>query len=179
MTPSMDTMSSTFMIAPFNGDKKNYWTFVHQLNILFIAEAMKFNMPIKKILFALNQMKGGYVEEWANTVVERYLSDTTMLGMWEVFKLRLDMEFADVAEKESVYIELGKLQQKGMSVPEFFTKFDYLIGKARLSADHHNDLLMTLLEPALDYNIMDQIYARSCLPTTYASWKQRAIDIGG
>ena len=42
-----------------------------------------------------------------------------------------------------------------MSVPEFFMKFDYLIGKAGLSADCHNDLLMTLLEPALDYNIMD------------------------
>src|ERR1700730_5235829 len=102
-------------------------------------------MPIKKILFALNQMKGGYAEEWANTVVERYLTDTTTVGTWEVFKSRLDAEFMDVAEKESVYIELGKLQQKGMSVPEFFTKFDYLIGKAGLSTDHHNNLLMMLL----------------------------------
>ena len=66
-------------------------------------------MPIKKILFALNQMKGGYAEEWANTVVERYLSDTTTLGTWEAFKSRLDMEFVDVMEKESAYIELGKL----------------------------------------------------------------------
>ena len=171
-------MSSTFTIAPFNGDKKNYQTFVHQLNILFIVEAAKFDMPIKKILFALNQMKGGYAEEWANMVVERYLSDTTTLGTWEVFKARLDVEFADVTEKESTYIELGKLWQKGMTVPEFFTKFNYLIGKAGLSADRHNDLL-TLLEPALDYNITDWIYARSHLPTTYASWKQKAIDIGG
>ena len=136
-------------------------------------------MPIKKILFALNQMKGGYAEEWANTVVERYLTDTTTLSTWEVFKSRLDMEFADVVEKESTYIELGKLWQKGMSVLEFFTKFDYLIGKAGLSADCHNDLLMTLLEPALDYSITDRIYAGSRLPTTYASWKQKAIDIGG
>src|ERR1700731_726673 len=179
MTPSTDMMSSTFTITPFNGDKKNYRTFVHQLNILFIVEAAKFDMPIKKILFALNQMKGGYAEEWANMVVERYLSDTTTLGTWEVFKARLDVEFADVTEKESTYIELGKLWQKGMTVPEFFTKFNYLIGKAGLSADRHNNLLMTLLEPALDYNIMDQIYAGSHLPTTYASWKQKAIDIGG
>ena len=66
-----------------------------------------------------------------------------------------------------------------MSVPEFFTKFDYLVGKAGLSADRHNDLLMTLLEPALDYNITDWIYTGTRLPTMYASWKQKAIDIGG
>ena len=102
-------MSSAFTIAPFNGDKKNYQTFVRQLNILFIVEAAKYDMPIKKILFALNQMKGGYAEEWANTVVERYLADTTTLGTWEVFKARLDAEFMDVVEKESTYIELGKL----------------------------------------------------------------------
>src|ERR1700731_2324564 len=41
MTPYMDMMSSTFTIAPFNGDKKNYWTYIWQLNIMFIAEAAK------------------------------------------------------------------------------------------------------------------------------------------
>src|ERR1700719_846753 len=90
MTPSTDMMSSMYTMSPFNGDKKNYRTFIWQLNIMFIADAAKFDTPIKKILFALNQMKGGYAEEWANTVVERYLTDTTTLGTWEVFKARLD-----------------------------------------------------------------------------------------
>src|ERR1700731_1689552 len=117
---------------------------------MFLAEPTKFDMHKKKILFALNQMKGGYAEEWVNTVVERYLTDATTLSTWEAFKLRLDAEFADVVEKESAYIELGKLRQKGMMVPEFFTRFDYLVGRAGLSVDRHNDLLITLLKPALD-----------------------------
>src|SRR3984893_1751344 len=66
-TPSEDTMSSSFSIPPFNGDKKNYRTFICQLNVMFLAEHAKYNMHEKKILFTLNQMKGGYAEEWANT----------------------------------------------------------------------------------------------------------------
>src|ERR1700731_2669121 len=63
MTPSEDMMSSGFSITPFNGDKKNYWTFIQQLNILFLTELLKYDMHEKKTLFALNQMKGRYVEE--------------------------------------------------------------------------------------------------------------------
>ena len=128
-------MSSGFSIAPFNGDKKNYWTFIWQLNILFLTELLKYNRHEKKTLFALNQMKGRYAEEWANTIVERYLMDASTLTTWDAFRAKLDVEFADVAEKESAYLELMKLQQKGSSVPEFFTRFDYLVGKARLTED--------------------------------------------
>ena len=61
-------MSSSFSITPFNGDKKNYWTFVCQLNVMFLAEHTKFNTDKKKTLFALNQMKGGYAEELSDRV---------------------------------------------------------------------------------------------------------------
>src|SRR6202043_3645331 len=106
-----------------------------------------------KILFALNQMKGRYVEEWVNTIVERYLTDAATLTTWDAFKAKLDVEFTDIAEKESAYLELMKLWQKGSSVLEFFTRFNYLVGKAGLTEDHHNDLLITMLEPTLDYAI--------------------------
>src|ERR1700731_2093003 len=103
-TPSEDTMSSGFSIAPFNGDKKNYWTSVWQLNFMFLAEHLKYDMHEKKILFTLNQMKGRYAEEWANMVMERYIMDSTMLTTWDAFKSRLDVKFADVVEKESMYL---------------------------------------------------------------------------
>src|ERR1700726_1939179 len=88
-TPSEDTMSSGFSIAPFNGDKKNYWTSVWQLNFMFLTEHLKYDMHEKKILFTLNQMKGRYAEEWANMVMERYIMDSTMLTTWDAFKSRL------------------------------------------------------------------------------------------
>src|ERR1700726_1228544 len=120
---------------------------------MFLAEPTKFDMHKKKILFALNQMKGGYAEEWVNTIVERYLMDMATLTTWDTFKVKLDVGFVNVAEKESAYLELMKLWQKGSSVLEFFTRFDYLVGKARLTEDCHNDLLITMLEPTLDYAI--------------------------
>ena len=172
-------MSSGFSIAPFNGDKKNYWTSVWQLNFMFLAEHLKYDMHEKKILFTLNQMKGRYAEEWANMVMERYIMDSTMLTTWDAFKSRLDVKFADVVEKESMYLELMKLQKKGSSVLEFFTQFDYLVGKAGLTEDRHNDLLITILEPTLNYVITDWIYARAKLPVRYQDWKRKAIDIGG
>ena len=98
-------------------------------------------MHKKKILFALNQMKGRYVEEWANTIMERYLTDTTMLTTWEAFKAKLDVEFTDSVEKEHAYLELMKLRQKGSMVLEFFTRFNFLVGKAGLTEALHNDLL--------------------------------------
>ena len=124
-------------------------------------------------------MKGGYAEEWANTIVERYLMDAATLTTWDTFKAKLDVEFANVVEKESAYLELMKLQQKGSSVLEFFTRFDYLVRKARLTEDCHNDLLITILKPALDYTITDQIYTSAKLLAHYQDWKRKAIDIGG
>jgi hypothetical protein len=56
-------MLARFSITPFNGEKKYYCTFVHQLNILFFTDQEKFNTNDKKILFALNQMKGEYAKE--------------------------------------------------------------------------------------------------------------------
>src|ERR1700731_4466637 len=127
-------------------------------------EQLKYDTHEKKILFALNQMKGGYAEEWANMIVERYLMDAATLTTWDAFKVKLDVKFADVVEKESAYLDLMKLQQKGSSVLEFFTRFNYLVRKARLTEDRHNDLLITILKPTLDYVITDQIYAGAKLP---------------
>ena len=148
-------MSSGFSIAPFNGDKRNYWTFIWQLHVMFLMEHAKYDTHEKKILFALNQMKGGYAEEWANTIVERYLMDSTTLTTWEAFKAKLDIKFANMAKKEHTYLELMKLQQKESTVPEFFTRFDFLVRKAGLMEDCHNDLLITILKPALNYAITD------------------------
>ena len=72
-------------------------------------------MHEKKILFTLNQMKGRYAEEWANTIVERYLMDTTTLTTWDAFKVKLDVEFADIVEKESAYLDLMKLWHRSQS----------------------------------------------------------------
>src|ERR1700731_69946 len=45
--------------------------------------------------------------------------------------------------------------------------------------DHHNNLLITILELALNYAITDWIYARVKLPVHHQDWKRKAIDIGG
>jgi hypothetical protein len=97
-------------------------------------------------------------------VIEKFMMDNVTLMNWDAFKTRLDAEFMDSVEKENAYLKLARLKQGSMLVNEFLTRFDFLNAKVGLTDTIHNDLLITLLEPALAYAITDQIYTSTKLP---------------
>ena len=80
--PVVHAMRLDLAVAPFDGQKRNFHTFLQSLCLLFMANLTDYATDLAKVLFALSKITGeGFAAEWANMKAEEILGNGKA-GTW-------------------------------------------------------------------------------------------------
>jgi hypothetical protein len=81
----------------FDGDKTKYRAWKMQLFVYFMANPDDFPTHQRRILFTLSYMKGGIAQMWAESYIERVMTEDreNFFDTWIVFLRGLDKAFTD------------------------------------------------------------------------------------
>ena len=83
--PAVQAPRLDLSVAPFDGQKRNFRTFLRSLHLLYMANPTNYAMDLAKVLFALSKITGeGFATEWANMKAEEILGNSKA-GTWVDF----------------------------------------------------------------------------------------------
>src|SRR6202040_4469190 len=83
--PVVQATKLDLAVAPFDGQKKNFCTFLQSLCLLFMVNPTIYAMDQAKVLFTLSKIAGeGFATEWANMKAEEILGNGKA-GTWAEF----------------------------------------------------------------------------------------------
>src|ERR1700731_1755823 len=161
-------------VAPFDGQKRNFRTFLRSLRLLFMANPVVYATDLAKVLFALSKITGeGFAAEWANMKAEEILGNGKA-GTWAEFVEELKRAFDDLNDRATALAGIASLKQGALAAPEFFAKFETLFRQAEMDEVGDSDILVHWLELNLNRRLVGRIYGVSPMPETYVQWKALA-----
>src|ERR1700719_4472758 len=172
--PAVQALRLDLSVAPFDGQKKNFRTFLRSLRLLFMANLVVYATDLAKVLFALSKITGeGFAAEWANMKAEEILGNGEA-GTWVEFVEELKRAFDDPNDHATALAGITSLKQGALAAPEFFTKFKTLFQQAEMDEVGDSDILVHWLELNLSRRLVGKIYGVSPMPETYVQWKALA-----
>ena len=172
--PAAQSMRLELSVAPFDGQKKNFRTFLRSLRLQFMANPTIYATDQAKVLYTLSKIAGdGFAAEWANMKGEEILGhDET--GTWVEFVEEMKRAFDDPNDRATALADIARLKQGAMTAPEFFAKFETQFRRAGMSEVADSDILVHWLELNLSRRLVGKIYGVSPMPETYVEWKALA-----
>src|ERR1700720_3983037 len=94
--PAVQAPRLDLCVDPFNGQKKNFHTFLQSLHLLFMANPTIYAMDLAKVLFALSKITGeGFAAEWVNMKAEEILGNGEA-RTWGEFMEEMKWAFDDL-----------------------------------------------------------------------------------
>jgi Retrotransposon gag protein len=172
--PAVQAGRLDLSVAPFDGQKKNFCTFLQLLCLLYMANPTNYATDLAKVLFALSKITGeGFAAEWANMKAEEILGNGEA-GTWVEFVEEMKRAFNDPNDRATALAEIARLKQGATMAPEFFAKFETLFRRAEMSEEADSDILVHWLELNLSRRLVGRIYGVSPMPETYVQWKALA-----
>src|ERR1700730_16967950 len=106
-TPAAPVQGLDLVVLPFDRQKKNFWTFIRSLCMLFLANQAKYQDDEAKVLFALSKMTGeGFAAEWAN-IHREDITDMEVFPTWNTFLADMKQVFDDPNDRATA---LNKLE---------------------------------------------------------------------
>ena len=94
--PAVQAPRLDLSVAPFDGQKKNFRTFLQSLHLLFMVNPTIYATDLAKVLFALSKIVGkGFTTEWANMKAEVILGNGEA-GTWGEFVEEMKQAFDDL-----------------------------------------------------------------------------------
>src|SRR3984893_18575167 len=121
--PVVQAMRLDLAVAPFDGQKRNFHTFLRSLCLLFMANPVVYATDLAKVLFALSKITGeGLTAEWANMKAEEILGNGEA-RTWVEFMEEMKQAFDDMNDHATALTDIMRLKQGAMSTLEFFAKF--------------------------------------------------------
>src|ERR1700719_3335944 len=161
-------------VAPFDGQKRNFRTFLQSLRLLFMANLVAYATDLAKVLFALSKITGeGFATEWVNMKAEEILGNGEA-GTWVDFVEEMKQAFDDLNNHATTLADIARLKQGTMTAPEFFAKFETVFHQAEMMEVADLDILVHWLELNLSRRLVGRIYGVSPMPETYGEWKALA-----
>src|ERR1700730_809961 len=161
-------------VAPFDGQKRNFRTFLRSLRLLFMANPVVYATDLAKVLFALSKITGeGFAAEWANMKAEEILGNSEA-GTWVDFVEEMKWAFNDPNDHATALADIMRLKQGTMTAPEFFAKFEMMFRQAEMTEVADSDILVHWLELNLSRRLVGRIYGVLPMPETYGEWKALA-----
>src|ERR1700731_2931044 len=161
-------------VAPFDGQKRNFRTFLRSLRLLFMVNPVVYATDLAKVLFALSKITGeGFAAEWANMKAEEILGNGEA-GTWVDFVEEMKWVFNDPNDYATALADITRLKQGTMTAPEFFAKFKTMFHWAEMMEVADSDILVHWLELNLSRRLVGRIYGVSLMPETYREWKALA-----
>src|SRR3984893_3991904 len=139
--PAVQAPRLALSVAPFDGQKKNFRTFLRSLRLLFMANLVVYATDLAKVLFALSKITGeGFAAEWANMKAEEILGNGEA-GTWAEFVEELKRAFDDPNDHATALAGIASLKQGALAAPEFFAKFETLLRRAEMDEVGDLDIL--------------------------------------
>ena len=93
--PVVQAMRLDLAVAPFDGQKRNFHTFLWSLCLLFMVNQTNYAMDLAKVLFTLSKIAGeGFAAEWVNMKAEEILGNGEA-GTWVDFVEEMKWAFDD------------------------------------------------------------------------------------
>jgi Retrotransposon gag protein len=119
------------------------------------------------------QWKTNYLDWIKNQLTYGRSTDT-----WKEFTEKLDEVFEDPYIKRRAREEMQSMKQGATEWAEmFFARFEMARREARYDTIFHEGLIISLLERALNREVVQQIFGIHPLPNTVELWKHHAILI--
>src|SRR3984893_9927667 len=172
--PGVQATRLDLAVAPFDGQKRNFRTFLRSLRLLFMANPVVYATDLAKVLFALSKITGeGFAAEWANMKAEEILGNGEA-RTWAEFVEELKRAFDDPNDRATALAGIASLKQGALAAPEFFAKFETLFRRAEMDEVGDSDILVHWLELNLSRRLVGRIYGVSPMPETYVQWKALA-----
>ena len=91
----------------------------------------------------------------------------------------LNTRFKSPTDEYDAVQTLDSIRMGNKPAADFFAEWEDLATRAGMSANNGKDTAYMLkkLQVALNPTVLQMIYASGTIPTTYATWKARVIDV--
>lgn len=151
----------------FNGNRKNFRTFMSQLNAVFQLNASRFTHDQTKIIY-LGSLLAGDASIWYESVTR-----TGSFKSYETFYAAFETLFKDPYEAVVARRDIKRLKQGNLSATTYAMKF------LALSADtgFNDNALMDLFRSNLNDNVKDVLATSPSVPEDFASLVNFVIGV--
>lgn len=107
----------------FDGERKNFRSFISQIELLFLLHPSTYASDIDKVGLICSLLTGK-AALWCTPIIESL--DSSMLGNYPVFKARLAQAFDDPHRKASAFEDINKLRQASRDLITYTSEFQRL-----------------------------------------------------
>ena len=128
-----------------------------------------------KIKIALGFMTEGSAVMWRDSYIENHLNVTPITHTWNEFFADANDAFSDKGEAERARTALDRLEQRGMRIDEYVTKFRTLCAECSLTSDSER---IRLMKHHINRKIAESIAASGTVPDTFNAYRDRVLEVG-
>jgi hypothetical protein len=107
----------------FNGDPRNFETFITSIDIVFMANPYIYVTHTTKIYYILSYMTK-IAAQWAQHMVHSINIGSYIITIWEDFRKHLKNTFENADRRNQAQQKLLALRQGALTAKEFFIQFD-------------------------------------------------------
>jgi hypothetical protein len=157
----------------FNGDPRNFETFITSIDIVFMANPYTYATHTTKIYYVLSYMTKKFAAQWAQRMVHSINVGSYIITTWEDFCEHLKNTFENADRRNQAQQKLLALRQGALTAEEFFIQFDeyYLeSGFNEVAAIHY-------IKQAVRDGLIMCITTSPSPPETYDEWKTMIIRL--
>lgn len=151
----------------FDGSESKLESFLHQLSLVFWADAEAYDNVDVRITYALSYMKAGRAQTWARRFIEKHGHSSSYFLSWEDFTTILKESFGAADPTVVAVDKIRKLQQGSMTADEYIVAFEE--HEARTGWD--DKALKDQFELGLKSGLTASIYHLPDMPEDLAGWK--------
>ena len=161
------------------GGGEDFREFMQEIHLYLDAHLTHYPTDHDKVSFIISLLQYGRAETWK---VQYQADHTDPAGTitWPTlaaFTADLVNTFEDPNLAEKSYRKFEELRQGTMTADEFFSHFDILRSRAGLTGPAVDVVLVNQLRRALNGRVIMGVMRSSPVPTTYAAWRAKAIEI--
>lgn len=176
--PARPSKNDVALPRKYSGGE-DFKEFKQECQLYLTANASHYPTEGLVIAFILSYLEGGRAESWKvqyqqdHTAADGSITFPTLA----TFYADLDATFEDPNLTEKSYRKFEELRQNGRTADEFFALFDIYRTRAGLTDPMVDVVLINQLKRALNGRIIMGVMRSSPVPTTYADWRAKAIEI--
>jgi Retrotransposon gag protein len=164
----------------FNGKMENYKIF--KLSVMWYLYSQEdIQSDENKILFTCSYMSEGAALRWKSNYLDWVKNQMTYgrsTNTWKEFTTKLDEIYDDPYTERRAREEIASMKQGATERAEtFFARFEMARREAGYNMIFHKGLIISLLEHALHWEIVQRIFGIHPLPNMVNLWKHHAILI--
>ncbi|KZT05019.1 uncharacterized protein LAESUDRAFT_760745 [Laetiporus sulphureus 93-53] len=156
-------------IKEFRGDKREYASFLRNVEQYLLANEGVYSDDFSKIAFVLSQIDSSFTAgKWAESWEANQMAKHSNLGTYQDFKTTLTEKYGGVATKDQAWQVLleGKYKQDKQTVDEYIGNLDILYRYAEID-DEYAKLIH--FKRGLNEKLAEKVFITENLPTTYAA----------